>query len=91
MEHLPESIQSLSARVHELEVENEQLRAELEYLKTHPSIAAGLRGERLVLERLGGKLTKYAASYDLELTNGTRIEIKYSQVGWATRCPRGKN
>lgn len=80
MATMTESIDSLLAQVRALEVANKELREELEYLKTHPTIAAGLRGERLVLSQLGGRLTEYAASYDLELSNGTRIEIKYSRL-----------
>lgn len=58
-----------------------KLREKIEYLESHPSIAAGMQGEKLILDCIGGELTEYAAPYDLELVGGIRIEIKRSRLG----------
>jgi len=64
---------ALRARVAELE-------HELIFLKTHPALLQGLRGETLVAQLTGGALTKYAAGHDVELDNSVRVEVKFSKL-----------
>lgn len=53
---------------------------ELEFLKTHPAIAQGLKGERLIAQLTGGTLTAFAESHDVTLSNSVSIEVKYSKL-----------
>jgi hypothetical protein len=60
--------------------ENAQLRSQLEFLTTHPTIAQGLQGERLVAQITGGVLTGYGDSHDVVVKNGERLEVKKARV-----------
>lgn len=73
-------MQALKARIHELESENARLRNELEFLKIHPSMAQGIKGETLIAQLIGGALSFYAESYDVSISGGLRIEVKYSKL-----------
>ena len=74
------SCQELRIQLKKLEAENEALRKEVEYLKMHPAIASGLKGETLIVKMVDGSVTKYAEEYDIKLENGTKIEVKYSSL-----------
>jgi len=59
---------------------NAQLKAEIDFLKKHPVFAAGIKGETLICDLVGGKLTTFAESFDV--TVGTcKLEVKYSNLG----------
>jgi len=73
-------LRALRLRLQELQAENERLRAELSFLKLHPTISQGLRGETLVLQLVEGVSTSYAASYDIRTSTGLKIEVKYSKL-----------
>ena len=80
------------AEVAHLKRENErlqhrvgQLEQELEHLKTHPALARGFRGERLVARLTAGVLTAYAADHDVMLYNLIQIEVKTSKVQRVTK------
>jgi len=68
----------------QLEDENRRLKAELEFLKMHPVFVAGLKGETLVCDLVGGKLTPFAESYDI-VAGKYKIEVKYSNLGAPVR------
>jgi hypothetical protein len=68
----------------ELERSNAALKAELELLKMHPVFLAGLKGETLICDLVGGKLTSFAESYDIA-AGRYRIEVKYSNLGIPVR------
>lgn len=63
-----------------LKTENERLKSELEYLKTYPSIAQGLKGEKIIARLTGGVLTGFSDPHDVQVKNGDRIEVKMSRV-----------
>lgn len=73
-------LEALRLRLQELESENERLREELSFLKLHPTISRGLRGEALILRLVEGESTSYAASYDIRTADGLKIEVKYSKL-----------
>ena len=72
--------QDLLLRLAKLEEENLRFRREIEFLKTHTSIAQGIRGETLISRAIGTATTSYAAAYDMETDDGKRIEIKFSKL-----------
>ena len=63
-----------------LKSENDLLKSELEFLKTYPSIAQGIKGERLVANLTGGVLTGYSDPHDVIVHDEDRIEVKTSHV-----------
>jgi hypothetical protein len=72
-EELQAEVLALRKRVTELE-------QELVFLRTHPTLLQGLRGETLVAQLAGGTLTKYAETYDVKLGNSVRVEVKFSEL-----------
>jgi hypothetical protein len=71
----------------ELKRENSELRARIEvlenellFLRTHPTIMQGIKGETLVASLTGGIITEYAAKHDIELNNEVTIEVKFSKL-----------
>lgn len=56
------------------------LEREVEFLRLHPTISQGLKGERLVCQLTGGLLTKYAEKYDVFLPNLATVEVKHSKL-----------
>jgi len=60
--------------------ENERLRKEVEFLRTHPSILQGLKGETIVCALTGGAATKFAEKYDVLLSNEVTLEVKFSKL-----------
>ena len=71
----------LRARIDELELYNNKLRLELDFLKQHPTISKGIKGETLVAKLLAGSTTtSYAESYDICTDGGVRIEVKLSKL-----------
>ncbi len=70
----------LHAEVWALKKRVAELEQELAFLKTHPTILQGLKGETLVAQLTGGALTKYAESHDIELGNSVRVEVKFSKL-----------
>lgn len=72
------TLASLQSRIALLERINEQLRKENEFLKSHPTIVAGMKGEILIADLTGGYLTSYAAKHDITLKNKAKIEVKFS-------------
>lgn len=71
---------SLLARIADLEIRNQQLQREVDFLRTHTSIAQGIRGETLIVEAISGCTTAYAAGYDVISAKNQRIEVKFSKL-----------
>lgn len=71
---------ALKQRIAELELENARLKGELDFLKVHPTIAQGIKGETLIAQLVGGSVTSYSESYDVCTSTGVRIEVKYSKL-----------
>jgi hypothetical protein len=76
----PQRLKQLEDENRELTQANAHLREELEFLKMHPVLVAGLKGETLVCNLVKGKLTSFAESYDVT-AGKCRIEVKYSNLG----------
>lgn len=71
----------------ELEKENLALRMritvlekEVEFLKTHPSIAQGMRGETLVARITEGVIGAYSDQYDILVGQRVKVEVKFSKL-----------
>jgi hypothetical protein len=73
-------LDSLQAENETLRVRLRDLEAELLFLKSHPVLLAGLRGEQIICQAVNGVPTSYAASYDVALRCGKMIEVKYSNL-----------
>lgn len=80
----PQRLRQLEDENRELTETNARLHAELELLKTHPVFLAGILGETLVCDLVGGKLTSFAESYDVK-AGRCKIEVKYSNLGTPVR------
>jgi len=81
-----------SAETAELIAENEALKrrvealeAQISFLKDHPTLTEGMRGERLVATSLNGTLTSYGTAHDIELSSGILIEVKSSRLNRPVR------
>lgn len=62
-------------------MENHRLRMELGFLREHPAIAKGLKGESLVASLLSLKHSRRGSGHDLQSrTGGLLFEIKYSSL-----------
>jgi len=67
-----QKILKLKKRILDLENENEVLRKRLDG-------ARGVLGEKFVAELTGGVLTRYKTGHDIEMQNGTHLEVKTSK------------
>ncbi len=70
-----------------LEEENRELKArivalqrEIEFLKTHPTLAQGMKGETLIAKITGGVLGAYADAHDLVIGKTIKVEVKFSKL-----------
>lgn len=95
-----ETIKSLTARVHELEARVNQLEREVEFLRLHPTLAQGLKGERFICEITAGVATKLNAQFDITVKGRIKLEVKFSKLHspektalstrrWSWSKPRG--
>jgi hypothetical protein len=65
----------------DLELENTRLRAEVEFLKSNPTVAKGLKGESLIANLIHARISKRGAGHDLESHKGSVLfEVKYSSL-----------
>jgi hypothetical protein len=64
---------------HLLKQRNDALEAEIAFLKTHPALASGMRGAKLIAKRTGGAPADYAAKYDVLIAK-IKIEVKFSKL-----------
>jgi hypothetical protein len=56
------------------------LEKEVEFLKTHPSIAQGMRGETLVAKITEGIIGAYADEHDILVGQRVKVEVKFSKL-----------
>jgi len=71
---------TLRQQLTRLSRENRDLRNEINFLRTHPRLASGLRGETLIARIVRGHLSRTGAPYDVIARNGTSLEIKFSSL-----------
>src|SRR5258708_30420598 len=75
------SNQSLQHEIARLRVENVAIRNEVRFLRTHPKIARGLRGEELIGRLVAGLHSIRGTPYDVVTKRaGIRLEIKCSSL-----------
>lgn len=95
-----ETTKFLTAHVHELETRINQLEREVEFLRLHPTLAQGLKGERLICEITAGVGAKLNAKFDIMVKGCIKIEVKFSKLHspeksalstrrWSWSKPRG--
>lgn len=68
-----EEVERLRERIRMLE-------REVEFLRSHPALAQGLKGERLICDLTGSTATQLNASFDLTSKVGLKIEVKLSKL-----------
>ena len=73
-------IQDLLSENTKLRTKVAQMESEIEFLKTHPSIAQGIKGETLACDIIGGEITPYSASHDLVIGTSAKIEVKFIKI-----------
>jgi hypothetical protein len=56
------------------------LEREVDFLKTHPTISQGIKGETLIVDITGGTLGAYADAHDVTVGGKTKIEVKFSKL-----------
>lgn len=83
------------AKLHEAlvaaQAENALLREKLAFFDTHERLAAGIRGEQLVVELVDGVLTTPNHSYDVvSLRKSVSFEVKYSSLRPVGRLKRAQ-
>lgn len=71
---------TLRAELQTLLEENRLLREQLDFLTGAPDIRAGIKGETLISQAVGGIVTIHSEAHDVTAASGTRIEIKYSRL-----------
>lgn len=79
------NIDHLAAENALLKVRIAQLEEELAFLRTHPVILQGLKGESLVAKLTGGELTSFAAEHDVVVAGDIKIEVKQSKLNTPVR------
>ncbi|ANK83057.1 MAG: hypothetical protein TEF_21320 [Rhizobiales bacterium NRL2] len=82
-EQLREDNERLKARVIELE-------RKLAFWEGHTTLGYGARGEQLVAAITGGQLTHHTELFDLEMSNGARVEVKYSKANVSVKGSPGR-
>lgn len=66
--------------------ENRELRDRLGFLKDHPTLVRGVRGETIVAKMVDGSRNTKNAPHDLTLKSSPlRLEVKYSELNVAIR------
>jgi hypothetical protein len=77
----PEENPKLLARLRKLEAENIYLREEVEFLRSNPTLAKGLKGESLIAKLVSAQYARKGAGHDLEShANQLLFEVKYSSL-----------
>ena len=75
----------LEGKLLKLLEENTKLRSSVHFLRLNPKLMEGIKGETLVANLIGGKLTPHTAPHDLSIGRKNRrdlkIEVKYSTLG----------
>ncbi|WP_139191628.1 hypothetical protein [Variovorax sp. CF079] len=57
-----------------------QLEKEVEFLRYHPTLAQGLKGERFICQITEGIATSLNARFDVKSKGGLKLEVKFSKL-----------
>lgn len=71
--YVEEEVEQLRERIRILE-------REVDFLRSHPALSQGLKGERLICDITGSIATQLNASFDLTSTTGLKVEVKVSKL-----------
>lgn len=77
---------ALRRRIVELESMIATLQERIDILEGVPSLRAGMRGESLVAELVNGRMTIHTAPHDIVVTNGIKLEVKFSRLNIPNRA-----
>lgn len=66
------------------------LESEIAFLRTHPSIMQGIKGETLIAKLTGGSISTYAESHDVKIGDSIKIEVKFSKLNTPNRVASTK-
>jgi len=77
---LKPDLQKLLAENAKLRQEIAELRQQLRFFDTHPTLALGMAGESLIAGISGGLETKHTAISDIILPDGATIEVKTAHL-----------
>ena len=75
-----EELLKLQERLSAAEEEIALLKRELDFLRSFPAVAQGLKGEQLVARYTGGVVTGHKDTHDVIVESGERIEVKFSRL-----------
>jgi hypothetical protein len=81
-----ETDKALTRRIAELESIVAILQERIDMLEGVPSLRAGMRGESLVAELVNGRMTIHTAPHDVVVTNGIKLEVKFSRLNIPNRA-----
>lgn len=82
-------IAALRSENEALRSENEELRETLAFHENHPSISAGIHGERFIARSVGGVRSRGNGPYDVSVEAGNvRFEVKLSHLNSAAKDRR---
>ncbi|QNN64635.1 hypothetical protein H9L12_10120 [Sphingomonas rhizophila] len=79
-----DDIQSLRAENQELRDRVRSLEEQVRFLGQHRTLAAGITGEQLVANLVGGHLTSHGAPHDIEV-RGELVEVKFAKLSRPNR------
>jgi hypothetical protein len=79
--HAPvEEISALKEELRQLKAELSALRERYDFLCLHPTLALGMRGERLTARLVGGSATDHQEAYDVVTQQGVKFEVKSAKL-----------
>lgn len=73
-------IELLKRQIAILKQTNKNLSTQLRELLTHSTMAAGIKGEKLIIDIAQGTKAKKNAPHDIKLKDGSKVEVKYSRL-----------
>lgn len=80
------AVQALKEQIQILKNENASLRAKVAFFENHPTIAQGIKGERIIAKIVPGDLTTHNQSFDFAASRRSlKLEIKFSRLNNAVR------
>lgn len=79
-QNLKDEIDLLKEQISKLNERNAQLEKEVEFLRLHPTLAQGLKGERLICSLTEGIATLLNTEFDVRTKTDVKLEVKFSKL-----------